>query len=192
MTARAWASISALMLFAGCASSPSSAPGVQRGVSALRYLESNGVGPAHFGLSERAVIAALRPSLGRPNASGINTGCGKDLTEVAWHDLIAEFRHGRFSGYRFIHGGWPLTTPGSPHDRVAAAAPVPALSTAAGITLGSTFGELRSAYGPLMRTASFRWTAPNGLTFTGPSTAADATSAGDKIVEIQTRTCGDF
>jgi hypothetical protein len=81
--------------------------------SALSYLNSNGIGPAHFGTPQRAVIAALRPSLGKPNATGINTGCGKNPAEVAWHDLIAEFRDGRFSGYRYIRGGWPLKTPGS-------------------------------------------------------------------------------
>jgi hypothetical protein len=160
--------------------------------SALPYLNSNGIGPAHFGTPQRAVIAALRPSLGKPNATGINTGCGKNLTEVAWHDLIAEFRDGRFSGYRFIRGGWPLQTPGSPHDHVAGSAPLPLLRTAAGVTLGSTVAELRSLYGQVRRTASFRWTAPNGLTFTEPSTVANPTSPANQIIEIQTKTCGDF
>ena len=160
--------------------------------SALPTLDSSGIGPAHFGMSQQAAITALRRSLGRPNATGINTGCGKNLTEVAWHDLIAEFRGGRFSGYRFIRGGWPLTTPGSPDDHVAASAPLPPLRTTAGITLGSTFAKLRSAYGHLSRTASFRWTARNGLTFTESATVADPTSPANPILEIQTKTCGDF
>lgn len=170
---------------------PDEATGKGR-ASSLPRLDSTGIGPAHFGLSRHAVIAALRPSLGRPNASGINTGCGKNLTEVAWHDLIAEFRDGRFSGYRFIRGGWPLTTPGSPHDHVAGTAPLPPLRTAAGITLDSTFAELRSAYPHLSRTAALRWTAPNGLIFTEPFTVANPTSPANPIIEIQTKTCGDF
>jgi hypothetical protein len=160
--------------------------------SALLDLTSKGVGPARFGSSRQTVIAALRSSLGPPNATGINTGCGKNLTEVAWHDLIAEFRNGRFSGYRFMRGGWPLTTPGSPHDHVSGTAPRPPLGTAAGITLGSTFAELRSAYTHLRRTATLRWTAPNGLTFSESYAVANPTSPSNPIVEIQTKTCGDF
>jgi hypothetical protein len=138
------------------------------------------------------VIAALRPSLGSPNATGINTGCGKNLTEVAWHDLIAEFRAGRFSGYRFIRGGWPLTTPGSPHDHVSGTVPRPLLHTAAGITLGNTLAELRVAYTHLRRTAAVRWTAADGLTFAEPYDVANLISPSNPIVEIQTMTCGDF
>jgi hypothetical protein len=159
---------------------------------ALPYLGSTGIGPARFGFPEKRVLSLLRPSLGRPNAIGINSGCGRDLTEVAWQDLIAEFRSGRFSGYRLIRGGWPLKTPGSPHDRVTSAAPVPPLRTAAGITVGNTFGELRSAYGRLTRTGALRWTAANRLTFSMASTVANPTSAANPIVEIQTGTCGDF
>jgi hypothetical protein len=180
-----------LLLFYVALSLPDGATG-KGPASALPYLNSNGIGPAHFSTSQQAVVAALRPSLGRPNATGINTGCGKNLTEVAWHDLIAEFRDGRFSGYRFIRGGWPLKTPGSPHDHVAGAAPLPLLRTAAGVTLGSTFAELRSVYGHLSRTASFRWTARNGLTFTEPSTVANPNAPANPIIEIQTKTCGDF
>jgi hypothetical protein len=134
--------------------------------SLLPHLQSNGIGSVHFGAPRQTVIAALQPSLGRPNATGINTGCGKDLIEVAWHDLIAEFRNGRFSGYRFILGGWPLTTPGSPRDHVSSMTPTPPLRTQTGITLGTTFRQLHSAYPTLRRTEAVRWTAPDGLTFT--------------------------
>jgi hypothetical protein len=160
--------------------------------SAMPVLRSNGIGSLHFGAPRRAVLAALQPSLGRPNAAGINTGCGKDLSEVAWHDLIAEFRNGRLSGYRFILGGWPLTTPGSPRDHVSSTAPTTLLRTQAGITLGATSGQLHSAYPALERTGAVRWTARDGLTFTEPSTVMKPTSRANTIIEIQTGTCGDF
>jgi len=192
VTVRRLASVYSLLLLVCVALGlPDGATGKGRTPS-LPRLDSSGIGPAHFGFSRQVVIAALRPSLGPPNAAGINTGCGANLTEVAWHDLIAEFRDGRFSGYRFIRGGWPLTTPGSPHDHVADTAPLPPLRTSAGVTLGSTFAKLRSAYAHLSRTASFRWTAPDGLTFTEPSTVANPTSPANPIIEIQTKTCGDF
>jgi hypothetical protein len=160
--------------------------------STLPHLQANAIGSAPFGAPRRTVIAALRPSLGRPNATGINTGCGKGLSEVAWHDLIAEFRDGRLSGYRFILGGWPLTTPGSPRDHVSSMTPTPPLRTRTGITLGATLRQLHSAYPTLRRTGAVRWTAPNGLIFTEPSTVTNPTSPTNTIVEIQTGACGDF
>ena len=168
------------------------ADGTGRSTAGLPALDSNGVGPAHFGASKHAVISLLRPLLGRPNAAGTNTGCRKKVTEIAWHDLIAEFRGDTFSGYRFIRGGWPLQTPGSPRDHVSRDIPLPPLRTEAGITLGSTFAELRSAYPELRRSAAVTWKARNGLTFTLPSTVANVRSPTNPIIEIQTKTCGAF
>ena len=163
-----------------------------RGSAPLPHLESSGIGPVRFGMSKAQVVASLRMSLGAPNAEGIDTGCGPKFSEVAWHDLIAEFRLGRFTGYRFVQGGWPLTTPGSPDDRVTATSPTPDLTSPFGITLGSTLGELRSAYSKLRLSGAVQWTAPNGLTFVEPSTVRNPQSPADEIVEIKTRTCGDF
>jgi len=166
--------------------------GSARGSAPLPRLESGGIGLVHFGLPKAQVVASLRTSLGAPNAEGINTGCGPKFSEVAWHDLIVEFRLGRFTGYRFVQGGWPLTTPGSPDDRVTARSPTPALTSEQGITLGSTLGELRSAYRNLHVSGAVQWTAPNGLTFVEPSTVRNPQSPADRIVEIETRTCGAF
>jgi hypothetical protein len=110
--------------------------------SSLPALSANGIGSVHFGAPEASAVASLRKSLGAPNATGINTGCRPSFTEIAWRDLIVEFKHDRFTGYRFIRGGWPLTTAGSPHDLVTSGSPTPRLKTAVGITLGSTLGEL--------------------------------------------------
>jgi hypothetical protein len=160
--------------------------------SSLPALSANGIGSVHFGAPEAAAVASLRKSLGAPNATGINTGCRPSFTEIAWRDLIVEFTHDRFTGYRFIRGGWPLTTAGSPHDRVTSGSPTPRLKTAVGITLGSTLGELRRAYGTLRLSGAVQWTAPNGLIFSESSTVRDPKSLIDRIVEIQVGTCGGF
>jgi len=36
------------------------------------------------------------------------------VTEPSFGDLVAEFRLSKFSGFRYLKAGWPLTTPGSP------------------------------------------------------------------------------
>jgi hypothetical protein len=177
-----------VMAVAGCAQSGSlSPPRTKRPL-----LDSNGIGNVHFGLPKVKAVAALRASLGRPNATGINTGCGPAFTEVAWHDLIAEFRHGTFAGYRYVSGGYPLTTAGSPHDPVSPTSPTPALATARGITLGSTLRELRAAYPGLTQSGALKWTAPNGLVFVEASQTKKPASPTAMIAEIKARTCGDF
>jgi hypothetical protein len=177
-----------VMALAGCAQSRSLAPpGTKRPV-----LDANGIGPVHFGLPKAKAVAAFQASLGTPNATGINTGCGPAFTEVAWHDLIAEFRYGTLTGYRYVAGGYPLTTPGSPHDPVAPTSRSPALTTARGITLGSTLRELRAAYPGLIQSGALKWTAPDGLVFIEASQTSTPTSPTATIAEIKTGTCGDF
>lgn len=160
--------------------------------SSLPVLSASGIGSVHFGAPEASTVASLRRSLGAPNATGINTGCGQSFTEVAWRDFIVEFKHDRFTGYRLIRGGWPLTTVGSPHDRVMSGSPTPRLKTAVGITLGSTLGELRRAYDTLRLSGAVQWTAPDGLIFSESSTERDPKSLTDRIAEIQVGTCGAF
>ena len=160
--------------------------------SSLPTLYQNGIGSVHFGVSKADAVAALRTALGEPNAEGVNTGCGAKFTEVAWHDLIAEFHAGEFTGYRLMEGGWPLTTYGGLNDRVTTKAPTPLLKTAAGITVGSTLGELRSAYRDLRLSGAVQWTAPNGLTFVEPSAVVNPRTASDRTAEIKVGTCGAF
>jgi hypothetical protein len=177
-----------VMVLAGCAQSRAlSPPGTKRLV-----LDSNGIADVHFGLPKAKAVAALQASLGKPDATGTNTGCGPAFTEVAWHDLIVEFRRGTFTGYRYISGGYPLTTAGSPHDPVSPTSRTPALTTASGITLGSTLRELRAAYPALIQSGALKWTAPNGLVFVEASQTNNPTSPTATIAEIKTGTCGDF
>ncbi len=177
-----------VMALAGCAESGSPSPPSTKPLT----LGSNGVGKVHFGLSKVKAVAALQPWLGDPNATGINTGCGPAFTEVAWHDLIAEFRHDTFTGYRYVSGGYPLTTPESPHDRVAPTSRTPALSTARGITLGSTLRELRAAYPGLTQSGALKWTAPDGLVFVEVTHTKKPAAPTATIAEIKIGTCGDF
>ena len=158
----------------------------------LPLLEVNGLGPVSFGSPKAQVVASLQRSLGAPNARGVNTGCGPRFSEVAWHDLVVEFRHDRFTGYRYVDGGWPISTPGSPRDRVAAGRTTPHLETALGITLGSTLGAVRRAYGSLRRSGASQWSATDGLTFGESPAGVDPTSPTSRITEIKLGTCGAF
>ena len=161
-----------------------------RSSSALPELHADGVGSARFGVPKAHVVASLRRTLGKPTAEGVSRACGPLFTEVAWHDLIAEFRAGRFTGYRFVEGGWALWTSRSVHPVDAAAPPSPALRTARGITLGSTLGRLRAAYGTLKLSGAIQWTASNGLSFIESSSVVNPRSAADRIAEIHVGTCG--
>ncbi len=176
-----------VLALVGCARGSLSAPSTKRPA-----VNANGIGNVHFGLSKVKAVAALQAWLGKPNATGINTGCGPAFTEVAWRDLIAEFRHSTFTGYRYVLGGYPLTTPGSPHDPVSPSSRTPVLATTRGITLGSTLSELRSAYPGLIQSGTLKWTAPDGLVFVEARSTQKPASPTATIAEIKTGTCGDF
>jgi len=119
-------------------------------------LAGNGLGVARFGSSARSVTRAVSARLGAPTGHP-GAGCVGGYTEVAWHDLIVQFRHGRFSGYRYWVNG-----SGSPPPSASAIAP--RLQTAKGITLGSTFAELKRTY-RLTQTGTDFWKAPNDIVF---------------------------
>lgn len=161
----------------------------QRG-SALPGLRPDGVGSVIFGVSKARAVASLSKILGRPSAAGISKACGPRFTEVAWHDLIAEFRNGTFTGYRFVDGGWPLWTSRTLHQPPSTVHALPPLDTDRGITLGSTLRELRSAYVTLAQSGAVEWTAANGLRFIESSAVVNTRSPRNEIVEIHIDTCG--
>ena len=138
----------------------------------------------HFGTPKATAVAALTHDFGKPTAAGPNTGCGPRYTEVAWGDLVAEFRSNVFSGFRYRAAGWPLNRAGPPPSVS------PRLATAKDITLGSTVTELRTAYGALRFVGTDRWGAA-GLVFYDDGRPLDATRL-RHIVEITVGTCGDF
>ena len=86
-------------------------------------------------------------------------------TEVEWGQLVAEFRLGTFSGYRYMKGGWPLTTLGSLHRPAPSGQADVPLATAKGISLGTTLGQVRLAYGRLHFVGVDKWRAANSITF---------------------------
>jgi hypothetical protein len=144
----------------------------------------------HFGAPKAEAVAALSALLGAPGGRGANTGCSPRYTEVVWGDLAVEFRSSRFSGYRYVEGGFPITTPGSPHAPVPKGV-TPNLATAKGITLGSTLAQVRAVYTPLRRVATDGWKATNKLWF-GDDAKRDPIPPTSRIVEIKIGTCGDF
>jgi hypothetical protein len=184
--------LAVVVLLLGACASAAEDKAEDKGASRLPHLEADGIGAVHFGTSRAKVVAALQEWLGPPNAKGSNTACGSGFSEVAWHDFVAEFRLGRFSGYRFVTGGYPLTTPGSPDDPVSATSTAPALSTARSITLGSTLKELHAAYPQLMRSGALKWTAQDGLIFVEAPHTRNPVSATARIAEIKIGSCGDF
>lgn len=139
-------------------------------------LEPQSIGPVSFGTAKPAAVRQLTALLGAPTSRGINTGCGPRYTEVRWHDLAVEFRLGKLSGYRY------LTKTG---------AVSPKLETAAGISLGSTLGATRNAYGSLARIGADSWRARDGLVFVDDA-KRDPVPPTSRIVEIKIGTCGAF
>jgi hypothetical protein len=154
-------------------------------------LGSSGIGSVRLGLTKTTAVAELSDRFGAPSARGVNTACGPRYTEVAWGDLVAEFRLNKFSGFRYITGGYPLTTPGSPREPSPPKRAFPKLATSKGISLGSTLAQLRVAYGVLHAVGTDRWQSPNRLVFVD-NAAHDPEPPSSHIVEIKIGTCGDF
>jgi hypothetical protein len=148
-------------------------------------LGAHGIGGVRFGLARAEAVAELRVLFGAPTSRGVNTGCGPSYGEVEWHDLVAEFRRGRFTGYRYLLGGWPLTTPGSPRQVVLTGV-APRLATGAGVTLGTTLADARHDYGALRNAGVDLWRTADGLLLSANE------SSPPRIAEVRVGTCGDF
>jgi hypothetical protein len=153
-------------------------------------LAPNGIGNVHFGLPRTQAVAELRSDFGAPSTQGVNSGCGPRYREVVWGNLLVEFRLGRLSGYRYVGAGYEIEISGHPR------APRPhgataRLTTATGITLGSTLAQVRVAYGALAFIGTDRWQANNGIVFVDDA-ERDPEPASSRIIEIKDGTCGDF
>jgi hypothetical protein len=161
------------------------------GIRAVRApnLGAGGIGTVRFGLPKATTVSALSGLFGTPSARFMNSACGPRYTEVAWGELYAEFRLGKFSGYRYLRNGWPPQTYARrpPPPKVVS----PKLATARGITLGSTLAQVRAAYRPLQRVAADGWRSPNQLVFVDDA-QRDPVPPTSHIIEIKTKTCGAF
>jgi hypothetical protein len=156
-----------------------------------RLLSPEGIGVARFGQAKAQVVDALTDVLGKPAWEGPNTGCGPRYNEVEWGQLVAEFRLGSFSGYRYLKGGWPLLAPGSPSGSSSSRSHGPYLATAKGISLGSTLGEVRAAYGKLNFIGVDKWRPANGIVFV-VNAEHEPEPTSSRVTEIKFGTCGDF
>jgi hypothetical protein len=136
-------------------------------------LQGNGIGTVRFGTPEAAATRQLARQLGAPSSRPPSGCVGGPFQDVAWHNLIAQFSRGRFSGYRY----WAP----QPHHPVA-----PRLATAKGITLGSTFGQLEHAY-RLAQTGTDFWSA-QGMTF-GLAGVAYPSPPTAPIYEVKVTVC---
>jgi hypothetical protein len=154
-------------------------------------LQPYGIGSTRFGMAKLKTVTELSHVFGTPSARGVNTACARSYTEVEWGDLVAEFRVGRFSGFRFVKGGYPLATAGSPREASPQKAVVPKLAVSTGVTLGSTVAELRASYARLQRVGADMWRSPNGLIFVDDA-KRDPVPPTSRIVEIKIGTCGGF
>jgi Neocarzinostatin family len=160
------------------------------GFTSAIALGADGIGSVRFGLSRSRAVSELRRRFGTPSAQGVNTGCSPRYREVAWGDLIAEFRLGRFSGYRYVTAGYALPIPGGPRAP-APNGPTADLTTATGITLASTLAQLRESYRSLAYVGTDRWKAKNGIVFVDGA-ERDPDPPTSRIIEIKTATCGDY
>ena len=179
-----------LLTTIGLAIGAAASPPDHSGVGA-RLLSPGGIGVARFGQAKAQVVESLTAVLGKPGWQGPNTGCGPRYNEVEWGELVAEFRLGSFSGYRYLKGGWPLTTPGSPSGPTSSQSRGPYLATAKGISLGSTLGDVRSAYGKLSFIGVDKWRPAKGIVFV-VNAEHEPEPPSSRVTEIKFGTCGDF
>jgi hypothetical protein len=155
--------------------------------TARPLIEPTGIGSVHFGIAKAQAVSELSRLLGKPSARFVNSGCGPRYTETAWRHLYVEFRLGRFNGYRYIENGWPADRFG----KKPAVSTRPLIATSKGITLGSTLGQVRAAYGRLDLVGTDRWQASNGLIFYD-NAERQPPPASSRIIEIKIGTCGDY
>jgi hypothetical protein len=185
---RRWLLVALVVLFASGMTYGRLRPG--GGSNPPGLLSSKAIGSLQFGASKADVVAALEARFGQPTWAGINTGCSSRYSEVVWSDLAVEFRADRFSGYRYLAGGYPGR--GTPQERESKPiTPKLAIGGGRGATLGSTLGQVRTAYGPLRRTGADWWQTANGLSFEDGA-LRDPVPSSSRIIEIKIGTCGDF
>lgn len=165
--------------------------GISTGLAAgppLR-VSDGGIAGVRFGVTRADAVAELTRLLGRPSRTMIDGGCGRRYAEVAWGHLYVEFRDGRLTGFRYMQGTW---LPRRGGERLTPFGLLrPKLATAKGISLGSTLGRLRAAYGRLNLVGTDRWQTPDGLIFYDDA-ERDPPPPSSRVVEIKYGTCGDF
>jgi predicted nucleic acid-binding Zn ribbon protein len=149
---------------------------------------SQGVGGVSFGMPRSQAVAQLTRLFGTRSRSVRNTGCGARFGEVEWGHFYAEFRQGRFTGFRYMDGSW---LPQQVHSNPPARVVQPRIATEKGVSLGTSLGQVRKTYGPLSLIGTDRWQTSDGLVFYDDA-LRDPSPASSRIIEIKFGTCGDF
>jgi hypothetical protein len=158
--------------------------GMYLSTSAPIRLDGKGLGIVNFGASTSSATKTLSATLGTPTGHP-GAGCTTAYSQTAWHDLIVQFKSGRFSGYRYVAGGWSGI---SPSTKSLHAVVTPKLATSTGITLGSTTAATKRAYPSVHQTGSDFWSTPTGIVFAFYELKATSSSA-EPIYEIKNNVC---
>jgi len=160
-----------------------------RGASATKSapirLDGNGLGVVGFGATVSTATKVLTARLGAPTGHP-SAGCTSAYNQTAWHDLIIQFKAGRFTGYRYVAGGWNGISPSS---KTLHATVTPKLATSAGISLRSTMAEATRAYPSLRRSGTDFWRLSNGIVFAFYTGAHANPSSTSPIYEIKNNVC---
>jgi hypothetical protein len=155
----------------------------QRAAERAVRLDGDGLGVTKFGATASSATKAISAVLGKPTGHPA-AACTPAYRQTAWLDLVVQFVAGRFRGYRYLDRG--------PNPEVAPTAAVvraarPKLSTATGISLGSTLADAERAYPTLRRSATESYQTRSGITFSFWS--PDNPNRNSRIYEIKNNAC---
>jgi hypothetical protein len=154
-------------------------------------LSARGIGGVHFGTAKPRAVRGLSSFLGSPPRRFLSDGCGPNFTEVQWGHLYAEFRQGRFFGFRYMRGTW---LPSGGVSDSGTSPFQPRLTASKRITLGSTLRQLRERYGKLTPVGTDRWQNRDRLIFYVSFATGQPPPPNSRITitEIKYGTCGDW
>jgi len=145
-------------------------------------LNGNGLGVTRYGAARSSATKAISAVLGNPTGHP-SADCTSKYFQTAWHDLVVQFVAGRFRGYRYLDGGDGGVAPTAAVVR----STTPRLSTATGITVGSSLVDAERAYGTLRRVATESYRTESGITFSVWSSGNP--SPNSRIYEIKSNVC---
>jgi len=145
-------------------------------------LNGNGLGVTRYGAALSSATKAVSAVLGKPTGHPA-ADCTGEYDQTAWHDLVVQFVAGRFRGYRYLDGGDGGVAPTAAVVR----STTPRLSTATGITVGSSLVDAERAYGTLRRVATESYRTESGITFSVWSSGNP--SPNSRIYEIKSNVC---
>jgi hypothetical protein len=145
-------------------------------------LNGNGLGVTRYGATQSSATKAISAVLGKPSGHP-SADCTGEYFQTSWHDLVVQFVAGRFRGYRYLDGGKYGVAPTAAVVR----STTPRLSTAAGITVGTSLVDAKHAYRTLRRAATNFYRTKSGITFAFWSSGNP--SPNSRIYEVKSNVC---